>query len=104
MTIFAASTNSRTFDYQAGDIGYVPAGFGMSHELTIHTPVPPRRLPLCYDVGHYLENTGNTTLHFLEIFDTGRFPSNVSRFLSTTHGSERGRSFPGYQSHSGTVE
>jgi len=36
MTIFAASTNSRTFDYQAGDIGYVPAGFGMSHELTIH--------------------------------------------------------------------
>jgi hypothetical protein len=26
-----------------------------------------------FDVGHYLENTGNTTLHFLEIFDTGRF-------------------------------
>ena len=32
MTIFAASTNSRTFDYQAGDIGYVPAGFGTSLE------------------------------------------------------------------------
>jgi oxalate decarboxylase/phosphoglucose isomerase-like protein (cupin superfamily) len=34
MTIFAASSNARTFDYQAGDIGYVPAGFGTSLELT----------------------------------------------------------------------
>jgi len=34
MTIFAASSNSRTFDYQGGDIGYVPAGFGMLLELT----------------------------------------------------------------------
>ena len=23
--------------------------------------------------GHYVENTGNTTLHFLEIFNTNRF-------------------------------
>jgi hypothetical protein len=35
MTIFAASSNARTFDYQAGDIGYVPAGFGTSPELSI---------------------------------------------------------------------
>jgi oxalate decarboxylase len=28
MTIFAASATARTFDYQAGDIGYVPASFG----------------------------------------------------------------------------
>jgi oxalate decarboxylase/phosphoglucose isomerase-like protein (cupin superfamily) len=34
MTIFAAASNARTFDYQAGDIGYVPAGFGTSLELT----------------------------------------------------------------------
>ena len=34
MTIFAASSNARTFDYQAGDIGYVPSGFGTSPELT----------------------------------------------------------------------
>jgi hypothetical protein len=32
------------------------------------------------DAGHYLENTGNTTLHYLEIFDTGRFPSNMAQF------------------------
>ena len=35
MTIFAAASNARTFDYQAGDIGYVPAGFGTSLESTI---------------------------------------------------------------------
>jgi oxalate decarboxylase/phosphoglucose isomerase-like protein (cupin superfamily) len=35
MTIFAAASNARTFDYQGGDIGYVPAGYGTSLELTI---------------------------------------------------------------------
>ncbi|TCD66422.1 hypothetical protein EIP91_001358 [Steccherinum ochraceum] len=50
ITLFASSSNSRTFNYQGGDIGYVPASFG-----------------------HYVENTGNTTLHFLEIFNTDRF-------------------------------
>lgn len=48
MTLFAAQSDARTFDYQAGDIGYVPASYG-----------------------HYIENTGNTTLKFLEIFKTG---------------------------------
>ena len=28
VTIFASSANARTFDYQAGDIGFVPASFG----------------------------------------------------------------------------
>ncbi|KAG6825897.1 hypothetical protein H0H92_001935, partial [Tricholoma furcatifolium] len=50
MTIFAAQSNAGTFDYQAGDIGYVPA-----------------------TMGHYIENTGNTTLHYLEIFNTDTF-------------------------------
>ena len=48
MSLFAAQGNARTFDYQAGDIGYVPASYG-----------------------HYIENTGNTTLKFLEIYKTG---------------------------------
>ena len=30
MTLFASSSNARTFDYQGGDIGYVPASFGKS--------------------------------------------------------------------------
>ncbi|THH00073.1 hypothetical protein EW026_g2385 [Hermanssonia centrifuga] len=45
MSLFAASGNARTFDFQGGDVGYVPASFG-----------------------HFVENTGNTTLRFLEIF------------------------------------
>jgi len=62
MTIFAASSDARTFDYQDGDIGYVPAGFG-----------------------HYVENTGNTTLHYLEIFDTDRFQDiSLTQWLALT--------------------
>ena len=48
MTLFGAQSNARTFDYQGGDIAYVPSPYG-----------------------HYVENTGNTTLRFLEIFNTG---------------------------------
>ncbi|KAM5530877.1 hypothetical protein V8D89_015462 [Ganoderma adspersum] len=48
VTIFAGSSTARTFNYQAGDIGFVPAS-----------------------MGHYVENTGNDTLHFLEIFNSG---------------------------------
>ena len=50
MTLFAAQSNARTFNYQAGDVGFVPASFG-----------------------HYVENIGNTTLRYLEIFNTDRF-------------------------------
>ncbi len=45
MTVFASGSVSRTFDYQAGDVGYVP--FGMAH---------------------YVENTRDTPLRFLEVF------------------------------------
>jgi len=45
MTVYAPGVgNARTFNYVAGDIGYVPKSYG-----------------------HYIENTGNTTLKFLEI-------------------------------------
>src|ERR1700749_3358171 len=50
MTVFAAEGNARTFDFQAGDVGYVP----------ISMP-------------HYVENTGTETLKFLELFRAPRF-------------------------------
>jgi oxalate decarboxylase len=50
MTVFASSGKARTFDYQAGDVGYVP-----------------------FAMGHYVENTGNETLRFLELFRSDRF-------------------------------
>ncbi|KAH9063554.1 RmlC-like cupin domain-containing protein [Lactarius vividus] len=62
VTIFASSANARTFDYQAGDIGFVPATFG-----------------------HYVENTGNTTLRFLEISNTDRFQDiSLTQWLALT--------------------
>ncbi|MBG9767544.1 oxalate decarboxylase [Bacillus vallismortis] len=45
MTVFASDGHARTFDYQAGDVGYVP-----------------------FAMGHYVENTGDEPLVFLEIF------------------------------------
>lgn len=50
MTIFASSGKSRTFNYQAGDVGYVP-----------------------FAMGHYVQNTGNEPLRFLEMFKSDHF-------------------------------
>jgi oxalate decarboxylase len=50
MTVFGANETATTFDYQAGDVGYVP-----------------------FPMGHYVENTGNSTLRFLEMFRAERF-------------------------------
>jgi len=50
MTVFAANGAARTFDYRAGDVGYVP-----------------------FANGHYIENTGTETLWFLEMFKSNRF-------------------------------
>ncbi|KAI0833382.1 oxalate decarboxylase [Trametes gibbosa] len=62
MTLFAASGNARTFDYQAGDIAYIPASYG-----------------------HYIENTGNTTLQFLEVLKTDVFKDiSLNQWLALT--------------------
>lgn len=50
MTVFASSGKARTFDYQAGDVGYVP-----------------------FAMGHYVENTGDEPLRFLEMFRSSYF-------------------------------
>ena len=50
MTVFAADTKARTFNMQAGDVGYVP-----------------------FAMGHYIQNTGGTTLRFLEMFRSDHY-------------------------------
>lgn len=50
MTVFAAAGNAATYDFQAGDVGYVP-----------------RAMP------HYVENIGKTTMRFLETFRSDHF-------------------------------
>jgi oxalate decarboxylase len=50
MGVFAANGQARTFDFLAGDVGYVP-----------------------FAMGHYVENTGTTTLRFLEMFKSSYF-------------------------------
>ena len=50
MSVFASGGKARTFDYQAGDVGYVP-----------------------FAMGHYVENTGTETLRDLEMFRSAYF-------------------------------
>ena len=50
MTVFAAGTRARTMDVQEGDVGYI-----------------------LQSSPHYVENTGDTDLVFLEMFDTGHY-------------------------------
>ncbi|KIP11064.1 hypothetical protein PHLGIDRAFT_21943 [Phlebiopsis gigantea 11061_1 CR5-6] len=62
ITLFASSGNARTFNFQPGDIGYVPASYG-----------------------HYVENTGNTTLRFLEVFKSDKFEDvSLGQWLALT--------------------
>src|SRR6266567_4676430 len=62
MTVFASSGKSRTFDYQAGDVGYVP-----------------------FAMGHYIENTGDTTLRYLEMFKSDHFADvSLNQWLALT--------------------
>ena len=50
MTVFASTNRSRTEEFTAGDIGYVPQNYG-----------------------HYIENTGESDLEVLQVWDNGDF-------------------------------
>jgi len=50
MTVFAAEGKARTFDFQEGDVGYVPMS-----------------------MSHFIENTGSESLQLLELFRSSRF-------------------------------
>jgi oxalate decarboxylase len=62
MGVFAASGQARTFDFSAGDVGYVP-----------------------FAMGHYVENTGTTPLRFLEVFNSSYYADvSLSQWLALT--------------------
>lgn len=62
MTVFGGEGNARTYDFRAGDVGYVPFAFG-----------------------HYIQNTGTETLWFLEMFKSDRFEDvSLNQWLALT--------------------
>ena len=62
MTVFASSGHARTFDYQAGDVGYVP-----------------------FAMGHYILNTGTEPVRFLEMFKSPRYADvSLNQWLALT--------------------
>jgi oxalate decarboxylase len=54
MTVFDATANARTFNYRAGDVGYVPK-----------------------TLVHYIENTGTEPMQVINVFNSPRY-SDVS--------------------------
>ena len=127
VTIFAAQSNARTFDYQVNSfrlspiflfwhsrphkgwrhrygtnpcstasitnyflIGYVPASMGMAMSSTSFISV------LNAFVGHYVENIGNTTLKYLEIFNSGT-RSTFQKNLNSIDAHSCGRNIRRYQ-------
>jgi oxalate decarboxylase len=50
MTVFDATSKARTFNYQAGDVGFVPR-----------------------TLGHYIENIGSTTFRLITVFNTPKY-------------------------------
>jgi oxalate decarboxylase len=50
MTVFFNRATARTIDFHPGDVGYIPQ-----------------------TLGHYIENTGDSDLVFLEVFKTPRY-------------------------------
>ena len=62
MTVFASSGKARTFDYRAGDVGYVP-----------------------FAMGHYVLNTGEQPLRFLEMFRSSYYADvSLNQWLALT--------------------
>src|ERR1700675_1369658 len=62
MGVFAAAGQARTFNFQAGDVGYVP-----------------------FATGHYIENTGTTPLRFLEMFKSSYYADvSLNQWLALT--------------------
>lgn len=62
LTLFSAPESSRTFDFRAGDVGYVP--------------VP---------MSHYIENTGDTDVVYLEVLQADRYNDiSVAQWLGLT--------------------
>lgn len=62
MGVFASSGQARTFDFRAGDVGYVP-----------------------FAMGHYVENTGDKPLRFLELFKSSYYADiSLNQWLAST--------------------
>ncbi len=62
MTVFASAGTARTFNFQAGDVGYVP-----------------------FAMGHYILNIGEEPLRFLEMFRSNQFADlSLNQWLALT--------------------
>lgn len=60
--VFGANGDARTYDVHSGDVGYIP-----------------------FAMGHYIENTGNDTMRFLELFKSDHYADiSLKQWLAMT--------------------
>ena len=62
MTVYASSSTAATFDYQPGDVAYVPKS-----------------------MRHYIEYTSTTTLRYLELWKTDKFSGRLAGAVVGVH-------------------
>ena len=74
MTVFDASKNARTEDFQAGDIGYIEISRA-----------------------HYIENTGDEDLVLLEVFPDSRYQDISTAQWLAQHSRSSGRRTPAHR-------
>ncbi len=58
MTVFDATSKARTFNYRAGDVGFVPR-----------------------TMGHYIENIGSTTMRVINVFNSRKYTDVVAQSM-----------------------
>ncbi|KAJ3542026.1 hypothetical protein NM688_g6014 [Phlebia brevispora] len=81
ITLFASGSNARTFDYQVR--GRVDSVRSAAYAFAAYKPGDIAYIPSPY--GHYVENIGNTTLHFLEVYKTDQYSDvSLSQWLALT--------------------
>jgi oxalate decarboxylase len=63
MTVFDATSKARTFNYHAGDVGFVPR-----------------------TLGHYIENIGSTTVRVINVFNRPKFEDiSLNQWMALTN-------------------
>ena len=62
MTVFDATANARSFNYRAGDVGYVPR-----------------------TLAHFIENTGSEPVHVINVFNNRHYSDiSVNQWMALT--------------------
>lgn len=71
ISLYAAQGNAQTFDYHAGDCGYVRPHPSSLISFPYNSALTSKQIPIQYT--HYVENIGTTDVKFIEVLAADHF-------------------------------